>query len=356
MTTGPLAGVRVLEFAGIGPGPHAAVLLANLGADVVRVQRPTEPLTPDQQLRGRRTVIANLRDPEQLAQVKSLVERADVLIEGFRPGVMERNGLGPDDCAALNPKLVYGRITGWGQEGPFAPRAGHDLNYVGLTGILHAIGPADSPPPPPLNMVADFGGGSMFLVLGVLAALVERERSGLGQTVDAAMVDGVGALSHFIWSFRDAGLWTDEREDNLLDGAAPFYRTYETSDGKYIAVGAIEPQFYAQLLAGLGLQADDLPFQLDKSSWPELSKTFAGIFQTKTRDEWAAIFENTDACTTPVLSFAEAPKHPHMAARANLLDVDGTTLPAPAPRFSRTPGELAGPPPSQPSDPATLWR
>ncbi|ADG97153.1 L-carnitine dehydratase/bile acid-inducible protein F [Segniliparus rotundus DSM 44985] len=355
MSQGPLTGVRVLEFAGIGPGPHAALLLANLGADVVRVQRPGY-LLPDQQLRGRQIVLADLREDDQLAKVKGLVERADVLIEGFRPGVMERNGLGPEECAALNPKLVYGRITGWGQDGPLAARAGHDLNYLSLTGVLHAIGPAEAPPPPPLNMVADFGGGSMFLVLGILAALVERERSGRGQTIDAAMVDGVNALSHLIWALRSVGFWNDGRQNNFLDGAAPYYRTYTTSDGKYFAVGAIEPQFYAELLAKLGLAGKDIPEQGDQDGWPQLHTTFEEVFRTKTRDEWAAVFEGSDACATPVLTFEEASRHPHMAARGNLVELAEGVLPQAAPRFSRTPGALAGPPPQEPSDADQIWR
>ncbi|WP_132878477.1 CaiB/BaiF CoA transferase family protein [Tamaricihabitans halophyticus] len=343
---GPLAGLRVIELAGIGPGPHAAMQFADLGADVVRIERPSKgDASPgDATLRGRRRAGVNLRDEEGKRLVLDLVERADVLLEGFRPGVTERLGLGPDDCFARNPRLIYGRMTGWGQHGPLAERAGHDINYIAMTGILHAIGRADQRPVPPLNMVGDFGGGSMFLLTGVLAALWERERSGKGQVVDAAMVDGAGVLSQMVWAFRGQGGWSDERGVNLLDGAAPFYDTYECADGRYMAVGSLEPQFYAALLDGLGLADAELPAQGDRDGWPILRKRFTEVFASRTRDEWTAVFEGTDACVAPVLTFAEAPTHPHAAERAGFLEIDGVTQPAPAPRFSRTvPAEPVAP-------------
>ena len=317
MGNGPLHDVRVIELAGIGPGPHAAMLLADLGADVVRVQRPGG-LTPegqvgDQLLRGRRIVEVDLKDPAGRDTVLDLVAGADVLLEGFRPGVTERLGLGPQDCAARNPRLVYGRMTGWGQEGPWAPRAGHDINYISVTGVLGAIGRVGERPVPPLNLAGDFGGGSMFLVVGVLAALQERSRSGEGQVVDAAMVDGVNALAQMMWSFRASGQWSDERGTNLLDTGAPFYDTYACADGGHLAVGSIEPQFYAQLLAGLGLDPAALPGQFDRDRWPELRAALTDAIAARTRDEWAEVFDGTDACVTPVLSWAEATSHPHMA-------------------------------------------
>lgn len=355
---GPLAGIRVVEFAGLGPGPHAATLLADLGADVVCVQRPG--LIPpaghrDQIQRGRTVVEANLKDPEQVEKVLGLIERADVVIEGFRPGVTERMGLGPDVALARNPRLVYGRMTGWGQEGPLANAAGHDINYISLTGVLHAIGREGERPVPPLNMVGDFGGGSMFLIFGILSALVERQTSGKGQVVDAAMVDGALALSHMMWSFRGRGMWSDERGTNLLDTGAPFYDVYETSDGKYMAVGAIEPQFYALLLQGLGLDPANLPQQLDRSAWPEMKKLFTETFLSKTRDEWSEIFLGTDACVSPALTWAEAPNNEHIAARGSLIELDGVTQHAPAPRFSRTPAGAPTPPAGEATDIESIW-
>lgn len=356
---GPLAGVRVIELAGIGPGPHAALLLADLGADVIRVQRagmiPGPDLPHDQTQRGRRIVEANLKDPADIEKVLGLIERADVLIEGFRPGVTERMGLGPDAALARNPRLVYGRMTGWGQEGPLAQSAGHDINYISLTGVLHAIGRQGERPVPPLNMVGDFGGGSMFLLFGILAALVERQNSGQGQVVDAAMVDGTLALSHMIWSFRGQGVWSDERGVNMLDTGAPYYDTYETADGKYMAVGAIERQFYAVLLEGLELDPAELPAQNDTKAWPELRKVFTERFLSKTRDEWAAIFDGTDACATPVLTFAEASDNPHIAARGSLVEIDGVTQHYPAPRFSRTATDEPAPPARTATDIDTIW-
>ncbi|HWG94115.1 MAG TPA: CaiB/BaiF CoA-transferase family protein [Mycobacteriales bacterium] len=348
---GPLAGLRVVELAGIGPAPHACMVLADLGAEVVRVERParfdlTDP-AKDVLLRGRRSVTADLKAPDGVALVLDLVERADVLVEGFRPGVAERLGVGPQECAARNPRLVYARMTGWGQDGPMAPRAGHDLNYLGLTGTLSAIGRAGERPAVPLNLVADFGGGSMLLVVGVLAALVERQASGQGQVVDAAMVDGVATLSAMLWSFRAQGLWGDARGTNALDGGAPWYDTYACKDGKHLAVGPIEPQFYAAMLERLGLADADLPHQLDPAGWPVLRKAFTAAFASRTRDEWAEVFDGVDACVTPVVELAEAGAQPHLAARGTLVDVDGVLQPAPAPRFSRTPPQQP-PPPGQP--------
>ncbi|MBM4520644.1 CoA transferase [Rhodococcus hoagii] len=357
---GPLTGIRVVEFAGIGPGPHAATLLADLGADVVRVQRagmlPAEGQVGDQTARNRRVVEADLKNPADVEKVVELLGRADILIEGFRPGVMERMGLGPDVVLERCPRLVYGRMTGWGQDGPLAQSAGHDLNYISLTGVLHAVGRKGERPVPPLNMVGDFGGGSMFLLFGLLAALVERQTSGKGQVIDAAMVDGTLALSHIIWNFRRIGMWSDERGVNFLDGGAPYYDTYETSDGKYMAVGAIEPQFYAELLKGLELDPAALPGQQDASRWPELRQILTDKFLSKTRDEWTKIFDGTDACTTPVLTFTEAPNDPHIAARGSIIELEGVTQHAPAPHFSRTPTTTPQPPARVATDVDTLWR
>ena len=339
---GPLTGLRVVELAGLGPCPHAAMVLADLGADVVRIDRATGRsalAAPEQDvlLRGRRSVFADLKSPEGVALVLDLVERADVLVEGFRPGVAERLGIGPDACLERNPRLVYGRITGWGQEGPLAPRVGHDLNYLGLTGTLAAIGRSEGTPVPPLNLVADFGGGSMLLLVGVLAALHERERSGTGQVVDAAMVDGVALLSQMLWSFRGSGFWNDGRQTNLLDGAAPFYDTYVCADGKHVAVGALEPQFYARLLEGLGLDAAHLPAQMDSAGWPALREAIGGVIRQRTRDEWTVVFDGVDACVTPVVELAETLDEPHLKARGTYVVVGGVQQAAPAPRFSRTP-------------------
>ena len=336
--TGPLAGVRVLELAGIGPAPLACRLLADLGAEVLRVERAGGGAIDDGLTSGRGRLVVDLKDPAGVERVLALAARADVLVEGFRPGTTERLGLGPDVCAARNPRLVYARMTGWGQEGPLAQRAGHDLNYLSLTGALHAIGERGGPPVVPLNLVADFGGGSMFLVTGVLAALLERATSGTGQVVDVAMVDGVSTLMGMTWSMWSQGSWRDERGSNLLDGGAPFYRTYECADGRYVAVGAIEPQFYAHLLAGLDLQ--DLPGQYE--DWPATRAAFEAAFRTRSRDDWAELFAGTDACVTPVLSLEEAPAGGHLAARGTLHTDGGAVRPAPAPRFARTPGAVAG--------------
>jgi alpha-methylacyl-CoA racemase len=346
---GPLHGIRVIEFAGVGPGPHAAMVLADLGADVVRIQRPgVLPLAgfnADGMLRGRAVVEANVKDHDDKASVTKLIARADVLVEGFRPGVMERLGYGPEDMQSLNPRLIYARMTGWGQTGPRAPRAGHDINYLGLTGFLYAIGRRGDRPVPPLNLVGDFGGGSMFLLVGVLAALVERQTSGRGQVIDAAIVDGVSVLGQMIWVFRGIGLWSDERGGNMLDTGAPYYDTYETADGKYMAVGAIEPQFYAELLIGLGLSdRANLPDRNDSAHWETLREMFTHAFRSRTRDEWSAVFDRTDACVTPVLTFAEAADDAHMSARGAVSVIDGVMQASVAPRFSRSvPGVPDGP-------------
>jgi alpha-methylacyl-CoA racemase len=347
--TGPLAGVKVLELGGIGPGPHAAMVLADLGADVVRVRRPGGLQIPAENLdllhRGKRIVDLDAkREPGKLLE---LAAKADVLLDGFRPGTCERLGIGPDECAAVNPRLIYARITGWGQHGPYAQVAGHDINYLSQTGVLSAIGYRDRPPVAPLNLVADFGGGSMFVLLGIVAALYERERSGKGQVIDAAMVDGVSVLAQMAWTMKSTGSLKDERESFMLDGGAPFYRTYETADGKYMAVGAIEPQFFAQLLVGLGLSAEDVPDQLDAAAFPAMHKLFADKFAGKTRDEWTKIFAGADACVTPVLTWREAAHNEHLRARSTLVTFNDVDQAAPAPRFSRTPsGPVGVPPPS----------
>jgi alpha-methylacyl-CoA racemase len=341
---GPLAGLRVVELASIGPGPMCAMLLADLGADVVRVDRlepsglgvPTAPRF-DVNARSRRSVALDLKSPAGRDAVLRLVDRADVLIEGFRPGVAERLGLGPDDCAARNPGLVYGRMTGFGQQGPLAPAAGHDLNYIALTGALHAIGPAGGKPVPPLNLVGDYGGGALYLAFGLLAALFERQRSGRGQVVDAAMVDGAASLMSIFHGLQAAGTWGEPRGQNLLDGGAPFYDTYETADGGHLAVGALEPKFFAEFARRLGLDERFVKRQYDRRLWPEMREAIAAVLRTKTRDAWCAELEGSDACVAPVLSMAEAPRHPHAQARGSYVTLDGVVQPAPAPRFSRTP-------------------
>lgn len=345
--TGPLHGLRVVELAGIGPGPHAAMILGDLGAEVVRVDRPSAANGPakDAMLRNRLSVTADLKSEQGREFVLNLVSKADVLIEGFRPGVTERLGLGPDDCAKVNEKLIYARMTGWGQTGPRAQQAGHDINYISLNGVLHAIGRKGERPVPPLNLVGDFGGGSMFLLLGILAALWERQTSGKGQVVDAAMVDGSSVLIQMMWAFRAQGLWSDERGTNMLDTGAPYYDTYETADGKYVAVGAIEPQFYAELLDKLGLDPAALPGQNDMARWPELRATFTEVFKTRSRDEWARIFAGSDACATPVLAFGEVLTEPHLAERDTFYETGAGLQPMPAPRFSRSrPGQPTPPP------------
>jgi alpha-methylacyl-CoA racemase len=341
---GPLAGLRVVELAGIGPAPHAAMVLSDLGGDVVRVERPDgrslrldPPGATDALLRGRRRVAADLKTDAGRGLVLDLAAHADVLIEGMRPGVAERLGVGPDACLARNPRLVYGRMTGWGQDGPRSGEVGHDINYIGLTGALHAIGRPDTPPPPPLNLVGDFGGGSMLLLVGILAALWERARSGHGQVVDAAMVDGTALLTQMTLALRGMGAWTDDRASNLLDGGAPFYDTYPCADGRYVAVGALEPQFFRALLDGLGLDPGKVGEQHDRGRWPAMRQAFRARFATRTRDEWAAHFAGSDACVTPVLSFSEALSDPHLMARGTYVETDGIAQAAPAPRFSRTP-------------------
>ena len=336
---GPLTGMKVIEMAGIGPGPFCAMVLADLGADVVRVARADATLDPCDVLSRSRTVLQlDLRDPQAAQEVLSLVAQADVLIEGFRPGVMERLGLGPDVCLARQPRLVYGRMTGWGQHGPLSHAAGHDINYIAISGALHAIGREGEAPVPPLNYVGDFGGGAMLLAVGILAALQETRHSGRGQVVDAAMTDGAALLSAMMYGFKAAGQWSNERGDNMLDGGAFFYDTYACADGRHVAVGAIEPQFYALLREKCGI-ADDPLFdaQLDRQAWPLLKLRLAEVFRTRTRDEWCALLEGTDACFAPVLDWDEAPQHPHNQARGTYLDLDGVMQPAPAPRFDRTP-------------------
>jgi alpha-methylacyl-CoA racemase len=351
---GPLAGVRVLEFEAIGPGPFCGMLLADMGADVLLVDRESDPALGllgerrhEVMLRGRRSVTLDLKSPNAVEAAVTLASRADAVIEGFRPGVMERLGLGPDVLLAANPRLVYGRMTGWGQSGPLASRAGHDIDYIALAGVLHAIGHEGSRPPPPLNLVGDFGGGGMLLAFGIACALLEARASGRGQVVDAAMIEGAGLLSTMMWGLRAAHRWSDARGVNVLDSGAPWYDTYVTRDGAFFAVGAIEPKFYAELLQRLGLANESLPAQHDRDGWPVLRERFARAFAGKTRAEWEHVFEGADACAFPVLSFAEAATHPHAVARAAHIDVDGVVQPAPAPRFSRTPGSVRGRPPER---------
>jgi alpha-methylacyl-CoA racemase len=328
------------------------MMLADMGADILRVDRagnvrdemPAEP-GPDLLNRSRRSIGLDLKHPEAIETALQLVEQADALLEGFRPGVMERLGLGPDVCLARNPRLVYGRMTGWGQAGPMAHAAGHDINYVALSGTLEPLGRKGEKPTPPVNLVGDFGGGGMLLAFGVACGLVERGMSGKGQVVDAAMVDGSATLMTMVHAFNAMGTWKAERGTNLLDTGAHFYDTFETSDGKYVSIGSIEPQFYAELLEKTGLAGEDLPKQMDRSQWPALKQRMTGIFKSKTRDEWCAIMEGSDVCFAPVLTLDEAPQHPHIQARNTFVEVAGVTQPAPAPRFDRTPPEIQGPPP-----------
>ncbi len=359
--SGPLEGIRIVEIAGVGPGPFCAMVLADLGADVLRIDRPasTPYATPElpesapgaETLnRGRRSAAIDLKHAEGVAAILRLVDRADVLLEGFRPGVMERLGLGPEVCRSRNPRLVYGRITGWGQSGPLARSAGHDINYIALAGCLAHIGRTGERPVLPLNLVGDFGGGGMLLAVGVLAALVERSRSGRGQVVDAAMVDGAALLMTMFHGFRTSGRWTDERGVNVLDGGAHFYDTYACADGEFVAVGAVEPPFYAELLARLGLADADLPKQMDRSAWETMRERLAAIFRTRTRAEWCDLLEGSDACFAPVLDIASAYEHPHNVERRTFVEVAGVRQPAPAPRFDRTPGRIRRPPPSPGQD------
>jgi alpha-methylacyl-CoA racemase len=351
---GPLAHVRVLEFEAIGPGPFCGMMLADMGADVLLVDRPSDPglglgrsRAADVMLRSRRSVTLDLKSSDGVAAALLLAQRADALIEGFRPGVMERLGLGPDVLLAANPKLVYGRMTGWGQDGPLAPRAGHDINYIALSGVLNAIGRAGGPPVPPLNLVGDFGGGGMLLAFGIACGLLEAHRTGKGQVVDAAMVEGASVLAAMFAGMLHEGSWTEARAANALDSGAPWYDAYETSDGKFVAIGAIEPKFYAALLDRLGVANAGLPPQHDRGGWPELRRRFAAAFRSKTRDEWCRVFEGSDACFAPVLAFSEARTHPHNVARGGYVAVGGVEQPAPAPRFSRTPGGVRRPPPER---------
>ncbi len=348
MKSGPLAGLRVLEMEAIGPVPWAGMMLADMGADVVRLDRPEAPnmgMQRDERFqfnaRGKRSVLADVKSAAGRALVLDLVERADILLEGLRPGVMERLGLGPEHCFARNPALVYGRMTGWGQTGPLAQAVGHDINYIATTGALHAIGPSDGPPTVPLNLVGDFGGGGMLLLVGVLAALFETRTSKKGQVVDAAMVDGSLALMAPILGQWQAGEWTDRRQSNWLDGGAPFYGTYATSDGKHLAVGAIEPRFYQALLQGLGLMDEALPPQHDQSAWPAMRERFGSRFRQHPCEHWLTVFAGTEACVSPILSLSELAAHEHLAQRQNFVEVDGAWHPAPAPRFSRTPSGIA---------------
>ncbi|MER5461379.1 CaiB/BaiF CoA-transferase family protein [Streptomyces sp. NPDC002668] len=356
---GPLAGVRVVELAGIGPGPFAAMVLADLGADVVRVDRPGGAglnIDPAYDLtnRNKRSVLIDLKADGGPDRVLDLVERADVLIEGYRPGVAERLGVGPQECHARNPALVYGRMTGWGQEGPLAQRAGHDIAYIAITGTLGMIGKADEPPAVPANLVGDYAGGSLYLVIGVLAALQHaRTEGGAGQVVDAAIVDGAAHLATMIHGMMAAGGWQDRRGANLLDGGCPFYGNYETADGEYMAVGALEQQFYNEFIELLGIK-DEAPARKDFARWGELRDVVAARFRTKTREEWTAVFEGSDACVAPVLSLGEAPSHPHLAARGTFVEHSGLTQPAPAPRFSATPGAVVRPPAQPGADTAEV--
>ena len=361
---GPLAGYRIIEMAGIGPAPFAAMLLADMGAEVVRVDRreATDLGLPGREPkfevlhRGRRSLSLDVKSAAGRSIVKRLAAKADALIEGFRPGVMERLGLGPDELAKINPKLVFGRMTGFGQDGPLAARAGHDINYIALAGVLHGIGRQGEAPVPPLNLVGDFGGGGMFLAVGVLAALLEAQKSGKGQVVDAAMVDGAAYLMALTYAMHAQGTWRDERGVNVLDSGAPWYDTYETSDGKWLAVGAIEKRFYAEFIERLGLPAAELPRQHDRSGWPDLRRRFAAAIKQRTRDDWERIFAGSDACVAPVLALGEVGRHPHNAARATFIERDGIMQPAPAPRFSRTTAEIGAPPRPRGADSEAILR
>jgi alpha-methylacyl-CoA racemase len=339
--------LKIVEFAGIGPGPFCGMLLSDLGADVVRIDRKGQGRASkhDVTSRGRRSVALDLKKPESVEACLKLVEKADALFEGFRPGVMERLGLGPEVCLERNPKLVFGRMTGWGQTGPYAHAAGHDMNYIAITGALHAIGTEDKPVPP-LNLVGDFGGGALYLAFGLLAGVIQARETGRGQVVDVAMSDGAASLMSMFYGFKSAGIWKDERRSNLLDGGAQFYDTYQCSDGKWVSIGSIEPQFYALLRQKTGLDADPaFDAQMDRAQWPALKAKLADVLRTKTRDEWTAIMGGTDVCFAPVLDLDEAPRHEHNAARQTFVEVEGVTQPAPAPRFSATPGAIQGPPP-----------
>ena len=347
MGSGPLSGVKIIEFAGIGPGPFCAMLLSDMGADIIRIDRKggRGGSKFDITSRGRRSVALDLKKPESVEACLKLIETADILQEGFRPGVMERLGLGPDVCLKRNPKLVYGRMTGWGQTGPLAPAAGHDINYISLTGALHAIGRPGEKPVPPLNLVGDFGGGALYLAMGMLAALYEAQRSGKGQVVDTAMTDGATSLMAMFYGFTASGMWKEPHGTNMLDGGAHFYDTYETKDGKWVSLGSIEPQFYAILREKAGLTDSLWDAQMDQSKWPEMKEKISAVMKTKTRDEWCEIMEGTDICFAPVLSITEAKDHPHNKARQTIVEIDGVAQPNVAPRFSRTESKIQGPAP-----------
>ncbi len=348
---GPLQGVKIIEVAGIGPGPYGAMMLADMGADVVRVDRAGQvsggnPDAPPSDVlnRGRRSVGIDLKSPEGVETLLRLVESADGLIEGFRPGVAERLGFGPDICLERNPRLVYARMTGWGQDGPYAPTAGHDINYISLAGVLGHLGRAGAPPTPPINLVGDFGGGGLLMAFGMACGLVHSRATGEGQVIDAAMVDGAASLMTMIWSFVHMGIWDEGRGVNLLDTGAHFYDTYETADGEWVSIGSIEPQFYAELMRLTGLDGENLPHQMDRTNWGANKERLAEVFRSKTRDEWCEIMEGTDVCFAPVLTMREAARHPHNVERQTFVEVAGLTQPAPAPRFSATPGEIRRPP------------
>ncbi|GEM29575.1 CoA transferase [Nocardia neocaledoniensis NBRC 108232] len=348
---GPLAGVRVVELGGVGPTPFCAMLLSDLGADIIRLDRPPgydggAPIEARFDLlnRGRRSAVADLKNPAAVEAVLRMAGTADIVLEGFRPGVAEKLGLGPEQCLAANPALVYGRMTGWGQAGPLAPDPGHDINYIALTGVLHAVGRAGEPPAVPLNLAGDFGGGALYLALGVVSALLESRTSGRGQVVDAAMVDGSASLMTLFYGLFAAGYWSDERGVNRLDSGAPWYNVYETADGGWISVGANESRFWRNLLRITGIDETQMPDQHDKAQWPAMRERFAAVFRTRTRDEWCALAAGQDACLTPVLSLTEAPRDAHLRARGTFLEVDGVVQPGPAPRFSRTPGAIQRPP------------
>lgn len=345
--TGPLKGIRIVEFAGLGPGPFAGMMLADHGAEVIRIDRPGAALDPRDPLsRNRTSIVLDMKNPEALKVARELCKSADGIIEGYRPGVMERLGLGPDVLLADNPKLVYGRMTGWGQFGPYAQAAGHDINYIALSGVLHTVGRAGEKPVPPVNYVGDFGGGGMMLAFGMASALLHAAKTGEGQVIDCAMTDGAASLAAMFYGMRAAGMWSDQRDANLLDGGAHFYDTYTCKDGKWVSIGSIEPQFYALLLEKTGLSNDpSFQAQMDRTAWPSLSEKLAAVIATKTRDEWCALMEGTDVCFAPVLSLAEAPEHAHNKARETFVTVDGVVQPNVAPRFSRTGSKVQGPPP-----------